>query len=84
MGEVAVIAHGDAQHANGVGEEHEPHSEGAHLRKEDQEARQVQPDKGQYSGAIDGPISVGLGAGGASMRVKPRDDGREALGLGRC
>ena len=79
-----MIAHGDAQHANRIGEEHEPHGEGAHLREEDQEARQVQPDKGHNSGPVDGPISIGLGARGASMRVEPRDDGREALGLGRC
>ena len=36
MGEVAVVAHGDAQHANRVGEKHEPHGEGTHLREEDQ------------------------------------------------
>ena len=43
----------------------------------------MQSDKRQDPGRVDGPVSVGLRARRASVRVKPRDDGREALGLGR-
>ncbi len=82
--EVAVVADGDAEHADRVGDGEHGEGEAAHAGQQREAAGQVQGREGQDPHEVDGTVTVRLRARCARVGIEPAHEAGEGTGKGEA